>query len=412
MDTTGIKFIDDLALGEETTVLIRVDFNVPLDNGKVADDTRIKAALPTITHAIESKAKVILCSHLGRPKGEPDPKLSLEPVAARLAELIDTDTLLYDFEVVFPENIAGDDVDTLLTELNPNRQIMLLENLRFYPGEKGGDDDFAKTLAGLADFYVNDAFGAAHRKHASVYQINKFFDRHHKGAGLLIRRELEGLGRVTDRPEKPYVAIIGGAKVSDKLSVLRTLMERVDTLLIGGAMAYTFLAAQGVSVGNSLVEEDYMAEAKSILERARLHNLDLVLPLDHGVGEALDDGEADYTADEVIPDGTMGLDIGPKTREKFAEVIAEASTIFWNGPLGVFENEAFARGTMEIAKAVADSSAYSVIGGGDSAAAVVRAGVAEQINHVSTGGGASLQLVEGKPLPGIESLRPNHPFDA
>ncbi len=411
MDTTGIHFIDEFNLDEEMTVLIRVDFNVPLSGGDVADDTRIRAALPTIEHAIESGAKVILCSHLGRPQGERDSALSLEPVAARLAEIIDTDTLLYDIEVVFPENILGPDVDTLLTELNPNRQIMLLENLRFHPGEKAGDEEFAEELAELADIYINDAFGAAHRKHASVYTINKFFDRNHRGAGLLIRSELQGLGRLLDRTESPYVAVIGGAKVSDKLGVLKALIDRVDTILVGGAMAYTFLAAQGIDVGNSLVESDYIDEARSILDRTRVQKTDIVLPGDHCVGASIEATEAHITTDATIPEGQMGLDIGPKTRERFRSVIASAATVFWNGPLGVFENPAFADGTIAIAHAIADADAYGVIGGGDSAAAVARAGVADQIDHVSTGGGASLQLVEGKPLPGIESLRPNYPFD-
>ncbi len=411
MDTTGIHFIDDFDLNEEATILIRVDFNVPLEDGKVTDETRIRAAIPTIAHAIESGAKVILCSHLGRPKGERTPELSLEPVAARLAEVIDTDTLIYDMEVVFPENVVGDDVDTLLTELNPKRQLMLLENLRFEPGEKAGDDEFAKRLAALADVYINDAFGAAHRKHASVYTINKFFDRHHRGAGFLIRDELEGLGRLLDHPASPYVAIVGGAKVSDKLGVLRALIDRVDTILVGGAMAYTFLAADGVEVGDSLVEADYVDEARSILERTKMQKTELILPLDHGIGDGIDAARAEVTADAAIPEGKMGLDIGPKTRARFREIIESAATIFWNGPLGVFENEAFAEGTMAIARAVAECEAYSVIGGGDSAAAVARAGVADDIGHVSTGGGASLQLVEGKPLPGVESLRPNYPFD-
>ena len=411
METTGLHFLDELNLGEEDVVLIRVDFNVPLRDGEVTDDTRIKAAIPTIEHAVETGAKVILCSHLGRPGGKRDESLSMEPVGARLAKLIDTDTLLYDYEIVLPENIIGEDVDTLLTELNPNRQIMLLENLRFHPGEKAGDDEFAEQLADLADYYVNDAFGATHRKHASVYTINKFFDRHHRGAGFLIRREIEGLGRLVDHPDKPYVAVVGGAKVSDKLGVLRTLSDRVDTILIGGAMAYTFLAARNTEVGDSMVEPDMIDEARSILERADVQNLDLVLPVDHRVGDGIDAEEAVVTDGDAIPDGKMGLDIGPRTVDRFRETIEAASTVFWNGPLGVFENEVFSEGTFAIARALAASSAYSVVGGGDSAAAVIGAGVGDDIDHVSTGGGASLQFVQGEPLPGIESLRPNHPFD-
>ena len=412
MDTTGIHFIDEFDFEEqEDVVLIRVDFNVPINDGEVGDDTRIRAALPTIEYAIESGARVVLCSHLGRPGGERVPGLSMEPVGARLAKLIDEETLLYDMEVVLPEDLVGDAVDRLLEELNPNRQIMMLENLRFHPGEKAGDDEFAEELSKLADYYINDAFGATHRRHASVYTINKFFDRNHRGAGRLIRSEIEGLGRLLDEPESPYVAIVGGAKVSDKLGVLRTLIKRVDTILIGGAMAYTFLASQGKNVGESLVEEDYIDEAGSILERADLQNIDIVLPVDHRVGDDVEDTEATVTHDAHIPDRTMGLDIGPETVNEFKTYIDRASTVFWNGPLGVFENEAFAQGTFAIARALADSNGYTVVGGGDSAAAVVGAGVADDIDHVSTGGGASLQLVEGKSLPGIESLRPNYPFD-
>lgn len=411
MDTTGINFIDELDLGEEKTVLIRVDFNVPLDDGEVTDDTRIRAALPTLEHAMESGAKVIVCSHLGRPGGNRDPALSMEPVGARLAKIIDTDTLLYDYEVVLPENIVGQDVDRLLDELNPNRQIMLLENLRFDPGEKAGDEEFAQQLADLADFYVNDAFGATHRKHASVYTINKFFDRHERGAGKLIRTEIEGLGALLDNPERPYVAVIGGAKVSDKLGVLKTLSNRVDTILIGGAMAYTFMAANGIDVGDSRVEEEMLDQARSILSRSEGRNADIVLPDDHRTGASLEATEANTTDGANIPDGQMGLDIGPRTADRFCQLIKTASTVFWNGPLGVFETEAFAQGSFAVARAMAESEAYTVVGGGDSASAVARAEATEGIDHVSTGGGASLQFIESQSLPGIDSLRPNYPFD-
>ena len=410
MNTTGIHFIEDFDLAEKT-VLIRVDFNVPVKDGEVTDDTRIRAALPTIVRAVESGARVILCSHFGRPSGQPDPKYSLEPVAARLAEILDTETLLYETEVFFPESVIGADVEEVLKEMRGQRQVMLLENLRFHPGEKAGDNEFAKELANLADFYINDAFGACHRKHASVYQINQFFDRHHRGYGYLIKEELEGLSKLLDRPARPYVAIVGGAKVSDKLGVLQALIDRVDTILIGGAMAYTFLAAQDLSVGNSLVEKDYLEKARTILGRAKGKGVDILLPVDHRVASEFEATEAEITDGVHIYEGKMGLDIGPKTQELFEEVISQAATIFWNGPLGVFENDAFAEGTLSIARAVAQAEAYTVIGGGDSVAAAAKAGVQEQIDHISTGGGASLQLVEGKALPGIESLRPNHPFD-
>ncbi len=412
MDTTGIRFIEDLNLGhqEEATVLIRADLNVPLKDGEVADDTRIAAAIPTISHAIEAGLKVIVCSHLGRPSGKVNPDLSLEPVAVKLAELIDTDTLHYDMEVVLPENVVGEEVDVLLEELNPNRQIMLLENLRFHPGEKAGDEEFAQKLASYADFYINDAFGAAHRKHASVYTINQYFDRHHKAAGYLVEEEIKHLSKVVNDPKKPFVAIAGGAKISDKLEVIESLLERVDTLLIGGAMAYTFLAAQGQEVGESLVEKDFLDEAARLLDRVDLQKLDMRLPEDHRVGKGLDATEATVTRGQDIPAGMMGLDIGPRTEANFVEAIAGAKTVFWNGPMGVFENEVFATGTMGVARAMAEAPGYTVVGGGDSASAVVKAEVSDKINHVSTGGGASLQLVQGKSLPGLEALRPNHPF--
>ena len=410
MDTTGIKFVDELDLNEKR-VLIRVDFNTPLNNGEVADDTRIRAALPTIVHCLEAGAKVILCSHLGRPRGKVNPKYTLEPVAARLAQLLDTDTLLYDVEVVFPEAVVGPDVAEIIADLKPRHQVMLLENLRFEPGEESGDDGFAKELAELADFYVNDAFGAAHRAHASVYTINKYFDRNHKAAGLLMRAELQGLGRLLQRPEKPFVAVVGGAKVSDKLGVLMSLLDKVDEILIGGAMAYTFLAAQGVGVGESLVERDFIDQATSILNRAKAQGVKLRLPVDHRVAPSFEATEATITDDNVVPGGSMGLDIGPRTAEEYGRAIARASTIFWNGPMGVFEKPAFAEGTFAVARAMANAEGYTVVGGGDSLAAIEKAGLAESIDHVSTGGGASLELLEGKSLPGIDALRANYPID-
>lgn len=410
MNTTGIHFIEDFELADKT-VLLRVDFNVPVKDGVVTDDNRIRAALPTIVHAVEAGAKVILCSHFGRPSGHPDPKYSLEPVAARLAEILDTETLLYDTEVFFPESVIGDDVREVISEMRGQRQVMLLENLRFHPGEKSGDDEFAKELASLADFYINDAFGACHRKHASVYTINKYFDRHHRGVGYLIKSELEGLSRLLDRPPRPYVAIVGGAKVSDKLGVLNALIDKVDSILVGGAMAYTFLGAQGHGVGKSLVESDFMEEAKKIIDKAKARGVDLVLPVDHRVAETFDASKAILTDGVEIGAEMMGLDIGPKTQELFEQILSEGQTIFWNGPLGVFENPAFAEGTLSVARALAASDAYTVIGGGDSVAAAAKAEVLDKFGHVSTGGGASLQIVEGKTLPGIESLRPNHPFD-
>lgn len=404
MDTTGIKFIEDLDLAEKK-VFIRVDFNVPLDNGEVADDTRIRAAIPTIRHAMEEGAKVILASHLGRPKGEPDESLSLKPAGEKLAELLDID-------VVMPEETTGDFVQHLSGDLKKG-QVMLLENLRFHPGEKGGDDDFAADLAELADVYINDAFGTSHRKHASMYHIAKHFDRNSKGAGFLIKAEIEKLGALTENPRKPFTAIMGGAKVSDKLGVLDTLVEKVNNVLIGGAMAYTFLKAKDIEVGQSMVEEDFLEEARNILKKAGRRNVNFKLPVDHVAAADIDaaEGDTQTTNRQSIPTGKAGFDIGPKTVDLYREVIADSKTIFWNGPMGVFESDVFAKGTMEIAHAVAEADAYSVVGGGDSAAAINKSGVEDQIDHVSTGGGASLQMVEGKPLPGIEALRANYPFE-
>ncbi len=411
MDTTGIKFIDELKL-EGKKVFIRVDFNVPMDkNGEITDETRIEAAIPTIAYALEQGARVILASHMGRPKGKRVESMSLEPVAARLAKLIDTNTLLQDVEVIFPEDCIGEHVKELVNDLKPHKQVLLLENLRFHAEEEAGNEDFARQLAGLADIYINDAFGAAHRGHASVYKIAKFFDRNHKAGGLLMKSEIQGLS-ILDQPERPFVAIMGGAKVSDKITVLETLLERVDEVLIGGAMAYTFLKAQGIEVGTSLVEDDYLEKAKEILSKAKRHDVRFHLPVDHVVAPRFDatDDDIEVTFDPGVPSHMMALDIGRKTVGEYQDVIDRAKTIFWNGPMGVFENVVFARGTMAIAHAVAECDAVTVVGGGDSVSAIQKAGVADKITHVSTGGGASLELLEGRALPGIEALRANYPF--
>jgi len=406
MDLIGIKFIDQLELAEKR-ILIRVDFNVPLDeNQQITDETRIQAALPTIRYALEQEdAKVILASHLGRPKGEVDERLSLKPVGNRLAELLGV-------EVLMPEDIGGKFVNKLISDMRKG-QLMLLENLRFEPGEKGGSPTFGRTLSELADIYINDAFGTSHRKHASIYHVAKYFDRNHKAAGFLIKEELEQLSKLTDSPKSPFTAIVGGAKVSDKLGILNTLVERVDNVLIGGAMAYTFLKAKKVEVGNSLVESEFVERAREIMVKAAHRGVTFHLPLDHVVARSIDAqaDEVTTTPGASIPRAMAGFDIGPQTVDLYRSVIAESKSVFWNGPMGVFERKPFATGTMDVAYALAKSDAFSVIGGGDSAAAINAAGVADQISHISTGGGASLQMIEGKELPGIEALRANYPFE-
>lgn len=394
MSRYQMTLIDALPI-EGLRTLIRVDFNVPLEDGAVADDSRIRAALPTIEHAIERGARIILCSHLGRPKGQRSAKDSLAPAGERLAELLDRDIPLSDFPV-------GDAATRLAKDLRDG-QIMMLENLRFHPGEEKNDDNFARQLAALAERYVNDAFGAAHRAHASTAGVAAHI--RDKAAGFLMAKEIEHLGRLLDAPKKGFVAVLGGAKVSDKIGVIEKLMDKVDTLLIGGAMAYTFLAAQGHSVGESKVEDDQIAVARRLLDRAEKRRLELLLPEDHGCAPEFDANAARTdVAGLDIPAGLMGLDIGKRTARQFAERIANAKTIFWNGPMGVFEFDAFAAGTRAIANAIADSAGYSVVGGGDSVRAVSESGRSDDIDHISTGGGASLEFLEGRELPGLTAL--------
>jgi len=378
-------------------VLMRVDFNVPIKDGTIKDDTRIRASMPTIDYVLQQEPKVlILCSHLGRPKGKPAPEFSLKPVADRLGELVKR-------PVIFATDSVGEAAANAVGSA-PAGGVVLLENLRFHAEEEKNDPAFAQQLASLADVYVNDAFGSAHRAHASTEGVVRHVKE--SAAGLLMAAEIEHLGKVLEKPDRPFVAILGGAKVSDKLEVIENLVPRVDALLIGGAMAYTFFKARNVPVGTSLVEADLLDAAREIEDRARARGLRLELPVDHVVAPKLEAGAPSETlavGDPAIGD-RMGLDIGPKTVETYRSVIAGAKTVIWNGPMGVFEIDAFARGTIEVARAVAEVTGTTVIGGGDSISAVAKAGVTDRITHISTGGGASLEFLGGRELPGVAAL--------
>lgn len=392
----GIRTIKDLPI-ENKRLFLRVDFNVPLDNGKVMDDTRIREALPTIKHAMSRGAKVILASHLGRPKKGPDPALSMEHVGVVLAELLKA-------EVHVPDDCVGDAAKKVVFDLRDG-QVCLLENLRFHPEEEKDDDAFATELSRLADVYVDDAFGAVHRAHASVHGIAKLF--RDRGCGFLLEKEIAALGKLVTGAERPYVAVLGGAKVSDKIAVVEALLAQVDALVIGGAMANTFLAAMGKDCKASKVEGDKLALARTLLEKAKHKRVEVLVPIDGVVAGSLEAAEGTVVDVSNVPDGKMILDIGPKTVELFAARFANAKTIFWNGPMGLFEKAPFSKGTFGVAEAIANSGAFTVVGGGDSAAAVNAAGgdIAKKMSHISTGGGASLELIEGKKLPGIEVLR-------
>lgn len=392
----GITPIRELDI-ENKRVFVRVDFNVPLDGDRITDDTRIKEALPTIKHVMERGAKLILGSHLGRPKPGKTEGLSLEPVGARLAELLGA-------EVHVPDDCVGDAAKKVVYDLRAG-QVCLLENLRFHPEEEKDDEAFARELASLADVYVDDAFGAVHRAHASVHAMAKLF--RDRGCGFLLEKEIDALGKLITAPERPYVAILGGAKVSDKIAVLDALLERVTALVIGGAMANTFLAAKGCKMQASKVEEDKLALARTILEKAGNKNIKVHLPTDLVVGKSFDATEGRVVNAAEVPEGHMALDIGPESTKAFGDVLANAKTVLWNGPMGLFEKAPFAKGTFGVARAMADCAGFTVVGGGDSAAAVHAAGddIASKMKHISTGGGASLELIEGKKLPGIEVLR-------
>jgi phosphoglycerate kinase len=384
------KMITDLDV-KGKKVLVRVDFNVPIKEGKVGDDTRIKAALPTINYLLEQGAAVILCSHLGRPKGEVKPEFSLKPVAAYLETLIEA-------PVSFVEDCIGEKVEAAAAALKPG-EVLVLENTRFHAGEKKNDPEMAKQLASLAEVFVNDAFGTAHRAHASNTGVTEYLP---SAAGFLLEKEIKYLGNTIASPERPFVAILGGAKVSDKIGVIENLLSKADQILIGGGMANTFFKAQGFDMADSLVEADAIETAKDLLDKAEGK---LVLPVDVVIADAFDANANARTMDVGdVPAGWRILDIGPKTVDAFDDVIAKAGTVVWNGPMGVFEFDKFAKGTFEIAKALAKSDAVSIVGGGDSASAINKSGLADKITHISTGGGASLEMLEGKELPGLAAL--------
>ncbi|EOU2041814.1 phosphoglycerate kinase [Clostridium perfringens] len=389
------KTIEDVQV-KGKKVLVRCDFNVPLKDGVITDENRLNGAMPTIKYLVDNGAKVILCSHMGKPKGEAKPEFSLAPVAKRLSEMLGK-------EVVFAadDNVVGENAKKAVAEMKDG-DVVLLQNTRYRKEETKNGEELSKELASLAEMFVNDAFGTAHRAHCSTVGVTEYLKP--AVCGYLIQKELKFLGDAVETPERPFVAILGGAKVSDKINVINNLLEKVDTLIIGGGMAYTFLKAQGYTVGSSLVEEDKVEYAKEMLAKAEEKGVKLLLPVDHRVAKEFKDVEAVVTEDQNIAEGFMGLDIGPKTEGIYAEAIKDAKTVIWNGPMGVFEFENFNKGTIAVAKAMAEADATTIIGGGDSAAAVNILGFGDKMSHISTGGGASLEFLEGKVLPGIAAL--------
>jgi phosphoglycerate kinase len=390
----AIKYVDDLEF-EGKRVFLRADLNVPLKEGKITDDTRIQAVLPTIKLILRKGGRVILASHLGRPKGKRDESMSLMPVAERLAELLDR-------KVIMAPDVVSDGVRVVANQLKDG-EVLLLENLRFDPREEKNDPEFAQKLAEITDMYVNDAFGSSHRAHASIDALPRLIKE--KAAGMLMRKELRYLDEATKDPNRPFWAVLGGAKVSDKLGVVRNLLNECDGIIIGGGMAYTFLKAQGFEIGKSLLDESRLSYTRDVLEEAAKKGVKVLLPVDHLAAEAISpDAKPVVVSNENFPADKMGLDIGPKTIELFSKALADAKTVVWNGPMGVFEQPAFAEGTYAVARAIAATDAVSVVGGGDSIGAVKKAGVADKISHISTGGGASLELLEGLVLPGVAAL--------
>ena len=389
------KTIEDVNVNGKK-VLVRCDFNVPLSGEQITDESRLLGALPTIEYLIKSGAKVILCSHLGKPKGEPKPELSLLPVAKRLSQLLEKEVLF-----AADDNVVGENAKKAVANMNGG-DVVLLQNTRYRKEETKNEAAYSKELASLADIFVNDAFGTAHRAHCSTVGVTEFIGQ--SVCGYLIQKELKFLGSAVENPSRPFAAILGGAKVSDKLNVINNLLEKVDTLIIGGGMAYTFLKAKGLGIGNSLLEEDKIDYAKEMFEKAEKKGIKLLVPVDFRAADKFSEDEKAQLFSGSVPDGKMALDIGPETEKLFTDAIKESKTVVWNGPMGVFEFEEFASGTRAVAKAMADTDAVTVIGGGDSAAAVNQMGYGEKMTHISTGGGASLEFLEGKQLPGIAAL--------
>ncbi|APF27176.1 phosphoglycerate kinase [Clostridium sporogenes] len=390
------KSIEDIDV-KGKKVLVRCDFNVPLSEGKITDENRLVGALPTIKYLMEKGAKIILCSHMGKPKGEPKKELSLLPVAKRLSEMLNKEVIFAD-----DDNVVGENAKKSVKDMKDG-DIVLLQNTRYRKEETKNEEVFSKELASLADLFVNDAFGTAHRAHCSTVGVTNYLEE--AACGYLIQKELKFLGNAVEKPERPFVAILGGAKVSDKINVINNLLDKVDILIIGGGMGYTFLKSQGYTVGDSLLEEDKVEYAKEMINKAKEKGVNLLLPVDITIADRFDkDAKPIITEDQNVGEGYMGLDIGPKTAKMYSDAIKSAKTVIWNGPMGVFEFKNFANGTIEVAKAMADSDAVTIIGGGDSAAAVNILGFGDKMTHISTGGGASLEFLEGKELPGIAAL--------